>query len=278
MNKRLNNTVHINDESFERLKNKNRRKKISRKIFYFLISILLVVLITLLCTILFFKLKKIEIRGNEKYTADEILSACDFGKKTNLFILNTKSVENEILSRFSYIREVSFKKVLPSTLVVTVTEDLPIWYTEISNDWFVLSSDLRIISRHSSKEDINILGFDLRYIALPEIESAVTGEKIKFVKEKNYDYMASFINELMKYDYFASVNSIDAKDRYHIAIYSENGRYKILLGSSENLDSKLKFVFKLMKEEFTENYIASVNVEYLTSVIVLKQDSLFSFP
>ncbi len=278
MNKRLNNTVHINDESFERLKNKNRRKKFSRKIFYFLISILLVVLITLLCTILFFKLKKIEIRGNEKYTADEILSACDFGKQTNLFILNTKSVENEILSRFSYIREVSFKKVLPSTLVVTVTEDLPIWYTEISNDWFVLSSDLRIISRHSSKEDINILGFDLRYIALPEIESAVTGEKIKFVKEKNYDYMTSFINELMKYDYFASVDSIDAKDRYHIAVYSENGRYKILLGSSENLDSKLKFVFKLMKEEFTENYIASVNVEYLTSVIVLKQDSLFSFP
>lgn len=274
----LNNAEPVNNDSFERLKNKNRRKKITRKIFYFVFSIALVLIISILCAALFFDLKKTEIRGNEKYSADEILSACDFGENPNLILLNTKNTEKEILNRFPYISQVDFKKVLPSTLIITITEDLPIWCTEISNDWFVLSSDLRIISRHSSKEDVDLLGLSLRYISLPEISSAVTGEKVSFVKENNYDYMTSFISELMTYDYFSSVNAIDAEDRYHMALYSENGRYKILIGSSENLDSKLKFVLKLMKEEFGENYVASVNVEYLTSVIVLKQDELFSFP
>lgn len=274
----LNNAELVNKDSFERLKSKNRRKEFRRRIFYFFISLFLCATVALICIVFFFDLKHIEIRGNEKYSQDEILAVCGFDENTNLFGINFDATEVLITKQFSYIRSVDFKRVFPSTLIITVVEDVPMWFTHISDDWFVLSDDLRVISRYDLKEEVELLDFPLTYINLPEIDYAVTGEMVKFTKASNYNYTVSFLKELENFDFCSSVDSIDASDRYHISVYSGGGKYKINLGTSENLEAKIKFVLKVIEEAFDENTIASIDVEYLTSIIVLKQDELFSYP
>lgn len=274
----LNNAELVNKDSFERLKSKNRRKEFRRRIFYFFISVLLCAVVALVCIIFFFGLKHVEIRGNEKYSQDEILAVCSFEENVNLFGIDFDAAENLITGNFPYIRGVNFKRVFPSTLIITVFEDAPAWFTQIAGDWFVLSDDLRVISRYNMKEEIELLGLPLTYINLPEVNYAVTGETVKFTKTSNYDYIVSFLKELDDYEFFSSVDSIDASDRYHISVYSGNGKYKINIGTSENLDAKIKFVMKVIEEAFDENTIASIDVEYLTSIIVLKQDELFIYP
>ena len=68
----LNNAELVNQNSFERLRSKNLHKEIRRRIFYFLISMILIVLIGIVCIVIFFGLKNVEIRGNSRYSANEI--------------------------------------------------------------------------------------------------------------------------------------------------------------------------------------------------------------
>ncbi len=274
----MNNAELVNKDSFERLRSKNRRKEFHRRIFYLLISLILIAAVGLICVVFFFGMEDIEVRGNSRYTEDEIISACGFGEKENLFTIDFDEVEDSISEKYPYIRGVSFKRVLPSTLIITVTEDAPVWYTEICGDWFILSSDLRVISRHKIKEEIEVLDPELKYLALPDAEYAMTGDLVEFIKASNYDYTVSFLEELSGYEVFSSIGSIDASDRYHITIYSSDGKYKIKLGTSENLEAKLRFVLKVIEEAFNKNTIASIDVEKLSSVVVLKQDEPFSYP
>lgn len=79
----LNNAELVNKDSFERLRSKNRHKEFRRKIFYLFVSLLLCAVVGTVCVVFFFGLKHVEVRGNGKYTSDEIIASCGFeGAKT----------------------------------------------------------------------------------------------------------------------------------------------------------------------------------------------------
>ena len=268
----------VNQDSFARLRHKNRRKEFFRRIFYIFIAVLLIAVICVICVVIFFGLKKVEIRGNNRYTTDEILSICQFSPKTNLFTVDLDEVEDAIVKNYPYIREVTFKRVLPSTLILTVVEDTPKYCAEIHNDWFLLSDDLRVISRHDLYEEVAVLSLPVTYLYLPEVDYAVVGEAIRFSQSSSCQYMTAFLNEVSSHSFYPSVECIDATDRYHIELYVENGRYLVQIGNSESLDTKLRFVAKVLEDPtFDANTIASINVEYVSKVVVLKQDHPFTY-
>lgn len=268
----------VNQDSFARLRFKNRRKEFFRRIFYFFIAALLIAVICVICVAVFFGLKKVEIRGNDRYSTDEILQVCGFTSKTNLFTVDLGEVEEAIVQSYPYIREVSFRRILPSTLILTVVEDTPKYCAEIHGDWFLLSDSLRVVSRHDLYEEVEVLSLPVTYLLLPEVDYAVVGEPIRFSQSSSFRYMKEFLSELSAHSFYSEVDCIDAADRYHIDLYVGDGRYLLQIGNSESLDTKLRFVAKVLEDEtFKGNVIASINVEYVSKVIVSKQDHAFTY-
>ena len=128
----LSNAELINNDSFLKLKTKNKHKEIRRKLFYLFIGIALTVFVAVICIVVFFGLKNVEIRGNSKYTEEQILKACGFSKADNLLALDLDKAEEKIKAKCPYVSDVSFKIVLPSTLIITVVEDAPSYCTVIT--------------------------------------------------------------------------------------------------------------------------------------------------
>lgn len=267
----------VNQDSFERLRSKNRHKEWRRRIFYLLVALVLIALIGVICVVLFFGLKSVEVKGNSRYSKEEILAAYSFDTTDNLFGIDLEAAEEAIIKACPYVSRVSFERVLPSTLVITVVEDAPGFCAEIHGDWFLLSDDLRVISRHDHYEEIELMELPLLHLYLPEVDRAVTGEFVSFSQTSNYVYLTDFFTELRSMSVFASLGAIDASDRYHIALYTADGRFRIEIGTAESLDTKLRFVAKVMEEAFDEYTIASLDVSYLSQVIVLEKDRLFDF-
>lgn len=267
----------VNQDSFERLRSKNHRKEIGRRIFYFFLALLLTVVLGLLCIAFFFGLRSFEVKGSSRYTKEEILTASGFDTTDNLFGLDFKAAEKAILAHCPYISEVTFKRVLPSTLVITVVEDAPSYYAEIYGAWFLLSEDLRVISFHSMKEDIEVLDLPVVRLSVPAVDRAVVGEPLIFTKPADYRYLLSFLSDLREQPMFEDVDYVDASDRYHINLYANDGHFKILVGNADNLETKLRFVQKVINDAFHPYAIASINVEYVNQVIVLEQDNLFTY-
>lgn len=273
----ISNAELVNNDSFLRLRSKNKRKEIRRRIFYFFVGSLLVFLIAVVCIVVFFGLKKVEINGNSRYTKEQILEAAGFSATDNLLGVDLEKAEKEIIKKCPYISKVTFKRVLPSTLIVTVTEDAPGYCAEIYGDYFLLSDDLRIISKHDMYEDIEILSLPIIYIKLPVVERAVAGERIVFDKASSYDHLTFFLSELKKHDIFSRTDCIDATDRYHLSLYTDDCRYKIDLGVSESLETKLKFVDRVIEEAYDEFSIVAINVEKVNQIVVREYENPFEY-
>ncbi len=262
----LSNAELVNNDSFLKLRSKNKRKEIGRKIFYVVIGISLTVLVALVCVVVFFGLKNVEVRGNSRYTEKQILEACGFSPSDNLFGVDLKKAERDIIKKYPYISKVTFKRVLPSTLIINVTEDAPSYCAEIYGDYFLLSEDLRIISKHDIYEDIMVLDVPVIYLKLPQVERAVQGERIVFDKNSNYNHIIEFLSELKQQDIYTRTDCIDASDRYHLALYTDGGQYKIVIGTVDNLDTKIKFV-KSVIAEHDPYAIVSINVQTINQIV-----------
>ncbi|MBE6581956.1 MAG: FtsQ-type POTRA domain-containing protein [Ruminococcaceae bacterium] len=275
-NEELSNAELVNNDSFLKLRTKNKRKEVGRKIFYVVIGAALTALIAVVCIVVFFGLKKVEIRGNSRYTEKQILDACGFSPSDNLFGVDLKKAERNIIKKYPYISKVTFKRVLPSTLIVSVTEDAPSYCAEIYGDYFLLSEDLRIISKHDIYEDIEVLDMPVIYLKLPQVERAVQGERIVFDKNSNYDHLIEFLSELREQEIYDRTDCIDATDRYHIALYTDGGKYKIVVGTLDNLDTKLKFV-KNVIATYDPYAIVSINVEKVNQIVARVMDEQFEY-
>ncbi|MBO5041178.1 MAG: FtsQ-type POTRA domain-containing protein [Clostridia bacterium] len=275
-NEELSNAELVNNDSFLKLRTKNKRKEVGRKIFYVVIGAALTALIAVVCIVVFFGLKKVEIRGNSRYTEKQILDACGFSPSDNLFGVDLKKAERNIIKKYPYISKVTFKRVLPSTLIVSVTEDAPSYCAEIYGDYFLLSEDLRIISKHDIYEDIEVLDMPVIYLKLPQVERAVQGERIVFDKNSNYDHLIEFLSELREQEIYNRTDCIDARDRYHIALYTDGGKYKIVVGTLDNLDTKLKFV-KNVIATYDPYAIVSINVEKVNQIVARVMEEQFEY-
>ncbi len=273
----LSNAELVNNDSFLKLRSKNKRKEIGRKIFYVVIGASLTALIAIVCIVVFFGLKKVEIRGNSRYTEEQILEACGFSPSDNLFGVDLNKAEKDIIKKYPYISKVTFKRVLPSTLIITVTEDAPSYCAEIYGDYFLLSEDLRIISKHDIYEDIEVLDMPVIYLKLPQVERAVQGERIVLDKESNYDHIIEFLSLLKEQEIYNRTDCIDASDRYHLVLYTDGSRYKIDIGTKDNLDTKIKFVKKVIETAFNQYSIVAINVEKVNQIVVRELDEPFKY-
>lgn len=272
----LSNAELVNNDSFLKLRSKNKRKEVGRKIFYVVVGACLTALVAIVCIVVFFGLKKVEIRGNSRYTEKQILDACGFSPSDNLLGVDLKKAEKAIIKKYPYISKVTFKRVLPSTLIINVTEDAPSYCAEIYGDYFLLSEDLRIISKHDIYEDIQVLDMPVIYLKLPQVERAVQGERIVFDKDSNYDHIIEFLLQLKEQEIYNRTDCIDASDRYHLVLYTDGSKYKVDIGTIDNLDTKIKFVKKVI-ETYNENAIVSINVEKVNQIVARVVEDLFEF-
>ena len=106
-----------------------RRRRYNRKRrkgnFAFLYKLLAFVLICGaigLALAMFFRIDDIEISGSSRYTNQQITAAAEVRVGDNLFFLNKYDAAARIRQQLPYVETVQFRRVLPSKLVVQVTE------------------------------------------------------------------------------------------------------------------------------------------------------------
>ncbi len=76
----------------------------------------------------YFALKNISIQGQERLETDEVLLAASLDKGHNLLDLSLEAVERRITT-LPWVEEVTVQRVLPDSLVVSIKERQPIFWT-----------------------------------------------------------------------------------------------------------------------------------------------------
>lgn len=256
----ISNAELVNRDTLERLKAKKRHKKVFRTINYILLAIILCFIFVVICMALFLKIESIEVKGNDRYTKDQIIGASGISVGQNLYAINKNTAREYITTEYPYIHEVVIRRNLPSTLVFRVKEEEPRYYTEISGEYFVLSETMRVLERTTempSTEEAPLV-----HILLSELKSAVVGEQLEFEKELTFEYINNFMQSVNGHDVASELTEIDLSKKYNIYV-TYQGRFRIYLGDSSETEMKLKFA-KLMIDTFEEHQSGSVDAHDIT--------------
>lgn len=106
-----------NSRSRKRRKNRGRLGPL----FKLLCLLALVVALTAGATV-FFRVEVVAVSGNSRYTQEEIVEVSGLKKGDNLYGWNKFKVAQQLRQTLPYIGEVTIRRSLPSTVVITVTE------------------------------------------------------------------------------------------------------------------------------------------------------------
>ncbi len=104
-------------------RSRNRRRSRGRlgPLFKLLCLLTLVVALTAGATV-FFRVEQVVVTGNSRYTQDEIVEVTGIEKGDNLYGWNKFAIAQRLRQTLPYIGEVTIRRALPSTILITVVE------------------------------------------------------------------------------------------------------------------------------------------------------------
>lgn len=89
---------------------------------YLLFSVVLVIVVIGAASIIFFRVNRVEVEGNEHYTSEEIIAASGVTTGDNLMLTSQAAVAARIRNELPYVSSVSVQKQLPDRVLIRVTE------------------------------------------------------------------------------------------------------------------------------------------------------------
>ncbi|MBQ7095572.1 MAG: FtsQ-type POTRA domain-containing protein [Clostridia bacterium] len=123
---------------------KKRRKKKAKVLFFTLLFALFLLSLAILSMTVFFNADTIEVEGNTRYSADEILEIGGLKIGQNLFRLDKFEVIDQ-MKTLPYIKEVTIRRKLPNTLKIDVVENQPVVWVECMGQAALMNEEYRVL-------------------------------------------------------------------------------------------------------------------------------------
>ena len=105
-------------------RNKRKRKRGKGRLgplFKLLCAGAVAVALTMGATV-FFQVETVAVTGNSRYSQEEIIQATGIQTGDNLFRMNKFQIAHQVLQGLPYVEELTIRRALPSTIVITVKE------------------------------------------------------------------------------------------------------------------------------------------------------------
>lgn len=186
----------------------------------------------------------VEVVGNERYTAEAIAvaSGISVGDKMYALAVDEDELASKLTKQFPYIQSVEMKRVIPDRIVITVTEEMAVFVSEIYGEYVLLSKELRVLELSPTEP-----AGDYIKLVLPDVKNAIEGEVIEF-KTNMLDVAKKAADAVCSDSMREGTSVLDISDRFNIWIAFE-GRYKLMIGDINDIEIKLTLAFEIMKDE-----------------------------
>ena len=187
------------------------------------------------------RIKTVKIEGNTISSEEQITSSANLKSGAHMYSINKDNISAAILKANPYVNSVTIRRKLPSTLVITVTEDKPAFYTSSGSGFLILSKELRVLGTADSAYELSSSG--IIPVVLPPIAKAETGKKLEFETSKGYAFNTELIRIFTESEMAEGITSIDLSSKFDVsAVYKS--KYTIVFGTYTDLEKKLKFCKK----------------------------------
>ena len=221
----------------------NRRRHQGR--FSFLYKILVFIAICgaiAVALALFFKVDKVTVTGNSRYSADKIVEAAGIQTGDNMFFLNKYKASEQITTALPYVETVQIRRQLPDTLVVTVTECTAPAAVQQDGKLWLLSGDGKIVDSKTGdgKQYAMVKGLSLLE---PQVGSDI---QVPDEEQSSAQLLLTLLGLLRDKGMLADVQSIDLSDSASV-ILRYLDRFDVTFRWDADFDYKLDYLLAVVE-------------------------------
>ena len=262
-----------------------RRRRRRRNLLMAFLGLLVVGIGMVLSLTVLFKVEIFRIENMDEstpantgiYTEDAILGALGVPVGENMFQFSAAQKEKSMVVSLPYLERVEIRRRLPSTLVIRVEPAVETWCAQSDSGWLTLSDGLKIMAIGETQPEglPALLGLDIEapvagyYLKLAtpnatatpapaasgvsssQTSSTASTSSPSTGEENGHDPLED-VNRLLEllwtYELKDDCTSIQFGEAHELYFIYQN-RAKVLLGTFNNLDYKLKFAAYLLHNE-----------------------------
>lgn len=141
----------------QRRRKARKQKRTRHSGLYTVISAVLILAAVVAACTVFFRVDDVVVQGNRRYTAQEIIDVAGVKTGDNLFALRSAKLSRELRGRLPYIRTVSVRRMLPDTLVITVTEGSAVAAVAYEGAWWLMDADGKLLEQTASPGGVSVV-------------------------------------------------------------------------------------------------------------------------
>ncbi|MCL5772108.1 MAG: FtsQ-type POTRA domain-containing protein [Actinobacteria bacterium] len=200
----------------------------------------------------YFKIKNIEVKGNNYYKSEVIISEAKDLKGTNIFEIDKRKYETALMNNFARIKKAEILKVFPDKLIINITERIPFLIILYKNDYFLIDNEGVVLEKVTENMDKynNLLIVKDAINYFPEIGTKIARKNI-LSSAVIYNGLSDDIKKKIKYGGIINNSSGD--------IYFETIDYKkIIFGNSNEIIKKNAILEQILKNIQNENIYYSI--------------------
>ena len=217
-------------------------------LYFILAAVVVGIVLAVLSNTVLFKCGTIEVSGATRYSADEIIAGSGVKTGDNLLHIDEKKAAESVMSTFAFVDNVQVKKYYPTKIVIEITEAVN-WFALVQDGKTnVISRGERVLGELPADGLVVLKGF--------EAQSLEVGARLSSAVEAKNKVAEEIFNAAEKVG-LEKMTEIDITDRFSIKI-TVDGRIVLNIGSSNQLESKLRVAQALIEKEIGEDERVSV--------------------
>lgn len=196
---------------------------------FFLIIVAIIFLMSV-----FFKIGKIEVKGNSLYSDEEIITASGLQTGDSLFFTNRISAGSRVVIKLPYVDAVSIKRYLPNKLVILVEESNAVGYINIDGELWTISQSGKYLGTVDTEEAAmiaEISGISASNPSEGDILVPAAGDEEKF------EYLLAIMEQISGRGMAGDVTAIDMT-MVSNAVVEYQHRLTAKLGANEDVEYK----------------------------------------
>lgn len=243
-------------ERREKLRQIRRKQQLRLVLFVFLIGAVLAVLVWLYRSDLF-RVKKIEVTGNNRLSDSQIEKISAIEPGSNLVRLPLKEIEGRLL-KDSWIKDVEISRSFPNTLKIKVAERKAIAVIPVDDGNAVVDEEGLVLEKISNIDKVNLL-----LIRDLDVRKVKVGQKIKSKSFSNASLCLSHLDEKLR----KSLNIISAPSVDKLALYTNEGA-EIIYGKAENFEKKNYIINKILSKG---DEVIFIDIRVISNPVIKKR-------
>ncbi len=228
-----------------------------------LATIAAVVAALILGLFVFFKVDTVEVSGNSKYTAEQIVKASGIKKGDYLLSLTRAKVAGSLLTdEYKYIENVRVRVRLPDTVVIEVTEvDTVYSIQDAAGGWWLVSSQGKVLEKTDAATDTVLRGVKLEIPkegaqakayedATPSTDEQGNVVPVTVTAAQRLQTAMDIASFLESNGIYGSAQYIDVTDINNLVLQYKD-KYEVRLGGTADLSYKINCLKSAVNQYIT---------------------------